>query len=472
MSAPEFVETVEAIQGADLTEQPLEVWDALFRSCSTLMIRFALKLELMVIRLHPLFGRLLEIKHERIRLFARAQSLGPDGEGACKSQREWAWNEGEFAKMSERRYERMDLVSHSTGFVGVQSLKEATPIAPVPKHQYYRVESVVEGARDFFHATCVQAGYAHQPDKGLSAYDYFSLHADNLRWARSQGDRFAAPLIDFLVKLFVEGLELAGTLARAKDESTNPADITFDAFLPSQCPYVRLVAERKEQMAPLRLLREAFPAWMSSATPRLLPGVTAERGLPKRPDGHAPWNAFTSRDRRAHPANQRKQQMKAQAGGNQVRPSSKPTAPKHPAPKKPQSDAGVARPGSLAHLAKELPKGELLIAGTVFDVPAVAAHFGVSVADKCWPTLLSSKRGDGALALCPHHADAEHAGMGCARHQRPDGWNLKYIIEKFSRKPTATERPGYGQDSKAATPKKRPPSKPARPKPAKSQRKR
>ena len=460
---PAFVETVENLREVDFPEQPLEVWDLVFRARSAVLTRFGLRLDPILGRTHPIYGSLLEIKHERIHLFARAQA-NCKGDGVYHPRLdEWKWRTDQFNLFAERRYEKLDLVSHDTGFLGPLSLKEATPISPVPKRQHFRVESVVEGARDFFHATCVQAGYSDSCDHGLTAHDYFTLHADNLRWARSQGDRFAGDLIEFVVQLFVEGLELAGVLARAKDDSSSPADVVFSYFLPANCPYVRLVNQKREQLEPLRTLRDALGShFLPCSAPRCLPGVVLNAAGPTRPgthpfagrEGHAPGGEARPPARDAKRPGQAKAPPRApskpKGGGDGVHPPLKQSASKPPSGKAVAATPPAA-PGSKSWLTHELPSGELIIGSTVFDVPAVASHFGVGVKDRCWPVCLTVKTGAAALSVCPHHKDAAHAHMRCPLHRPPAGFSLDQVIEKFSRPANEGERAKIVPPSSSAT---------------------
>ena len=432
---PEFVETVESLADTNMSEYPLETWNAVLCSRSALLIRFALRLDASLLRAHSLFGRLMAIKHERINLFARAQAQEPDG-SILPRLLDWGWSEKQFELFSSRRYEELDLVSHTTGFLGPLSLREATPIKPVPTAQHYSVVSVVEGARDFFHATCTQAGYQDEPSDGFSVAAFFDLHIQNLRWARSQGDRFSEELVALVVRLFKDALKLAGVLARAKDESTDPAATSFTSFLPFHTPYVRVIKQRQEQMEPLRLLREALPSLLPTSTPRLLPGVSAEPLTRNGTSGGGGKAASSLGSRMASgmsatSVDRAKGEVHSQA--------------KHPKPSKDSTRDALAPPGSRAQVAVRLSEDQLMLGGSVYDLTGLANYLGVKVDEKCWPFLLSSKTGQNRMSICPCHKQAGHRHPQDAQHILPPGfnaakWDVAQLTKQFGRTPTQEEK--------------------------------
>ena len=57
--------------------------------------------------------------------------------------------------------------------------------------------------------------------------------------------------------------------------------------------------------------------------------------------------------------------------------------------------------------------------------------------DACLPVLLSKKKGDSALELCPDHD--KHGDMSQPCHKRPSNFNLDKIYKDHSRKATPKE---------------------------------
>eukprot|EP00965_Chrysotila_dentata_P018272 608305-Pleurochrysis_carterae.AAC.1 len=65
-----------------------------------------------------------------------------------------------------------------------------------------------------------------------------------------------------------------------------------------------------------------------------------------------------------------------------------------------------------------------MIAGRhVFDVGAIAARFKVNVADKCWPTLLSTKSPPHNASLCPTPSAVDHNSPTAAAHSLPPAFD-------------------------------------------------
>ena len=81
---------------------------------------------------------------------------------------------------------------------------------------------------------------------------------------------------------------------------------------------------------------------------------------------------------------------------------------------------------------------EIFSCGTVFKVKEIAAHYKMGAPDQyCWPVLLSKKKGDAALALCPEHD--KHGGIKSKMHVRPAKFDLDHVYKNFTRKPTKAE---------------------------------
>lgn len=74
----------------------------------------------------------------------------------------------------------------------------------------------------------------------------------------------------------------------------------------------------------------------------------------------------------------------------------------------------------------------------VFKLDQIAQHYKVTRPDHvCWPVLLSKKKGEAALEVCPDHAN--HGDLSQAVHKRPANFNLDYIYKHFTRAATASE---------------------------------
>ena len=89
-------------------------------------------------------------------------------------------------------------------------------------------------------------------------------------------------------------------------------------------------------------------------------------------------------------------------------------------------------------LAMPLSAAELWLGGVVFKLDSIAQHYKVQRPDHvCWPVLLTKKKGDEALAICPDHAN--HGDLKAVVHKRPSGFDLDYIYKHFTRGATPEE---------------------------------
>ena len=151
----------------------------------------------------------------------------------------------------------------------------------MPKDQYYEVESVLKGMRDFLQATFVAAGYSASSEQGYTITTLFDLHIDNIRWAKEMGDQFSRDQTAFMMKEFKDAMQLMSRLAtEAADRSPSPVEVAYTYVLPFGCPYEVNTAARRNLAAPLRSLRRAFPSLLPCTTPRVLDGVRAAKGAP------------------------------------------------------------------------------------------------------------------------------------------------------------------------------------------------
>ena len=106
-------------------------------------------------------------------------------------------------------------------------------------------------------------------------------------------------------------------------------------------------------------------------------------------------------------------------------------------------DPGVAGPGSKSKLAMSLTSTELWLGGVVFHLDKIAQHYKMTNPDHlCWPVLLSKKKGDSALEVCPDHVT--HGDMKQVCHKRPNNFDLTHIYKNFTRGASAAENNSAG----------------------------
>ena len=116
----------------------------------------------------------------------------------------------------------------------------------------------------------------------------------------------------------------------------------------------------------------------------------------------------------------------------------RPGKPKGKNKKQPLSGGGATGPGSKASLAYPINANELWFSGVVFKTDEIAKHYKITNPTKlCWPVILSKKKGDDALEVCPSYKT--HGALTAAPHVRPKSFDLDYIYKNFTRAPTKPE---------------------------------
>jgi hypothetical protein len=101
-------------------------------------------------------------------------------------------------------------------------------------------------------------------------------------------------------------------------------------------------------------------------------------------------------------------------------------------------DGAAEGPGSKTYLSMPISQSEVWIAGVVVNVEQTSSHYKMSQAEpKCWPVLLTKKKGAAALEICPDHA--KHGGLDKPCHKRPNNFDLDYIYKHFARAATPDE---------------------------------
>jgi hypothetical protein len=89
-------------------------------------------------------------------------------------------------------------------------------------------------------------------------------------------------------------------------------------------------------------------------------------------------------------------------------------------------------------VAYAISPSEYFVCGMVFQVENIAKYYQMNPPDQyCWPVLLSKKKGNTALQLCPEHAT--HGNLKEKVHTRPSKFDLDYIYANFARRPTTSE---------------------------------
>ena len=110
-----------------------------------------------------------------------------------------------------------------------------------------------------------------------------------------------------------------------------------------------------------------------------------------------------------------------------------------PTPKRPneaRDSTERSLPGGAANVSHDLGGDKLFLAGWVYDVAAIAAHYRTTVDAHCWPVILSTKSDDTILLVCPHHIDLGLPGHSFATLS---GFNREHVKTSFSIRATKTQ---------------------------------
>ena len=92
---------------------------------------------------------------------------------------------------------------------------------------------------------------------------------------------------------------------------------------------------------------------------------------------------------------------------------------------------------------------KLRLGALIYDLEAIASHYKVDVKAKCWPTLLSRKKGGHALVFCPAWGKDGHTSLTSEAHTKPQGWSLDHVEKNFTTKAPAKESSQAGVKRKA-----------------------
>ena len=219
-------------------------------------------------------------------------------------------------------------------------------------------------------------------------------------------------LLEFLNTQFrSHWLDAGGEHYHSKLKSGRPdaPEAQLDEFLPLTNTYHTNVQARMTRAAPVAEFRMAFPTMFASDVVSM-PGTSTAM---------TPARVIKGKDK-------------------EFKDKGKDKKDKKNVKKKQPGNGDASGPGSKSFLANTLSTSELWLAGVVVKIDQVAKHYKMAQPDHmCWPVLLSKKKGDAALEICPNHAT--HGDLKQAVHKRPANFNLDYIYKNFTRAATADE---------------------------------
>ena len=289
----------------------------------------------------------------------------------------------------------------------IKAMLTGATFLPVKDSEKYIVASSLDLVAEYGPKLFFSIGISLSPQKGKSFEDGVSLQKKAVTFAQTLPDAERTEWLTFLNKGFLEFLDAGGALNISKFKTGRPEldEARIDEFAPEDTAFFVNTQARLLRAEPIADLRVAFPSLLG-AKPVALPG-TSSAGSSRNP------TAGDEDDGKSKNKNKNKNKKNKD--------------------KRPYTAEG---PGSKSHYALALSDTELFHSGMVFLSEDIRKEYKLKD-DACLPVLLSKKKGDAALEICP---DADnHGGMNQACHKRPSNFNLEKIYKDHSRKPTAKE---------------------------------
>jgi len=322
----------------------------------------------------------------------------------------YVFPESELAAIRTRKWSSLNLIGQA---LEVRRLQYGTSFSRPRADEIYVVESCLRVIREYGARLFFALNLSLSPPNGYSFTDGVDLQLEAVDFARSLPQKERDEWLKFLNTQFTEcWLDEGAKHYHAKLRSGRPDsdEAQLSEFLPLHNSFNTNIKARMTRAEPVAEFRVAFPS-MFSAESVALPGTAAastSRNANGGNDGNTNGNNGGKKD-------------KGKGKGN-------------PSNKRPP-DSG---PGSKSKLAMPLSAAELWLGGVVFKLDYIAQHYKVQRPDHvCWPALLTEKKGDEALAICPDHTN--HGDLKAVVHKRPSGFDLDYIYKHFTRGATPEE---------------------------------
>jgi len=289
----------------------------------------------------------------------------------------------------------------------IRSMLTGATFLPVKDSEKYIVAASLDLVAEYGPKLFFSFGVSLSPQKGKSFEEGIVLQKKAVTFAQTLPEAERAEWLAFLNKGFLEFLDAGGALNVSKFKTGRPEldEARIDEFAPEDTAFFVNTEARLLRAEPIADLRVAFPSLLG-AKAVALPGTS--------PAGSS-RNLAEGDEDVGKGKNKNKNKNKKDKG------------------KRPVTADG---PGSKSHYALVLSDTELFHSGMVFLSEDIREEYKLKD-DACLPVLLSKKKGDAALEICP---DADnHGGMNQACHKRPSNFNLEKIYKDHTRKPTAKE---------------------------------
>lgn len=404
VTAPNFIEANDKIQQSE----GISVIEAAATSGSVLMLRYLFWMPAWMRPRHAAFDTIGKHLDDRAGYLEYCATVSAETGTVPSQLATYRLSDSQTEEFWSCRWADMDMVNanpnarHEGGFLAVRYLEHGQAYETVSSADFYTVESSLLGIREWFGRLLLGVGFAAGPDEGYSWSDVVDRQLELVRYLEGLPAQDRASWRLWASDNFVKhALTRAQTLFRAKLMTSRPADEVVTNFLPDGASFFANITAKLEDAKPIAVVRRAFPNYFPAALVSL-PGTsssaTRQGGSNDGRAGGGSGGGATA-------------QAKANKGGK--------------ARMREQADT----PGSKADLAKVLSSGHLFIAAKVCDLQAVADHFKVKKEDYCWPVIFSTKKGEAALALCPH--PDRHGGVNSKWHKPPKGFDQGNALKKF-----------------------------------------
>ena len=413
--APEFRQCAQDIATIDRSsaEGRRQVLEIAFGCGSAIILRLLHYGERSLARRHILLAQIFECRSELCSYFSYAQVVDTATGTVSSRGLRWRWtgadgkSDQQLKLFLRHRYNDMLWLSVANGAIACEMVLRGTRIAAVRDVDQFAVVAAVELLADFGHRTFVAAGAAADVDASVGFTfktwcDFYIAHmklaarlssrSEQLDWLESASEQFTA------------FLRYAGEEMRRKLESSSPATTQIGALMPVDAQPAEQLRLKQRALAELTAHREHF-SWLGPTTP----AEVSIDALP-RPSER------TSSAKRAS--------QRVDDGGSK------------------RSTSNGAAPGSRTYtwLYLNSDRSQLLMQGRVWNVRSVARELGISLADLCWPVVLSSCEARNKLGVCDRADREGHGEIDSEKHMLPAGVSVESLAASHSRAATPLEQ--------------------------------
>ena len=457
----------EGLQGVELLAQA-------FGSGCTIIVRFLLAPAPWLKERHAYLGRLAMALHDRRAYFAQVLTMDPETGRVPDHLLTYQYDRKQTDLLLRLDFQNMDMVNSPGGFLGLRELENATTFTHVPANRHYTEELCLRGIASFLGRLLDAIGFDQDvpESEGFNLERLFQVQLDFVLAGAALPAQERVRWLQRADTEFRRALGAVSEIAWARLNSASPSspEARLRALLPPENPYVLLLSSHRKHAQSLVSFRQTFPSMFASAPVSLLnpaglpqgkrPATTTadDAQTPAQPQKRPKSKAARRAAARPSAASGQSVSRQPRGGGSRSAASSQTrgsSSSRPPSQQQPNSGSGPTpdQPGAKSHLTKTLASGQLHLAGFVYDIDKIAAHCSVAADAKCWPVLLSNKKGAAALALCPNHSS--HGGLSSSFHSSPPGWDRADICKRFSNRATPAQNREAGWQPSSTSAAKR-----------------